>query len=274
MIHKTLKLNGNINVKAKRAKRELHFANFIPRGLPRLRTHFWVWLRHFVKDYSVPLTATILVMIVLGAALVTRIVERATLVDILLGAPGSGQDYGSLLSRDKTSEPVRGDINEQLPSSPITNQPAASNTSTFSTNPGTTNLSTSTSPGTTPPGGGTTTPVPFSSSISFLRQDSVTLECSTSKPNKGSCSKKYTFAAVIRTLGGPGVVSYGWRSNAIGVNEDSSFAAGTGESSTILQKQVTLSCNSAGNYTLQLIMSSPSQAQSAVLGIAHDCKDI
>ena len=252
-------------------KSNLHLASFIPHGLPRVRVHLSVGLRHFIRDYSLPLIVTIIVVVLLAVAWIARLSERATLAGLLLGAPSSGQDYGTLLSRDKTSAPTRDDTNDpQAATAEQTNSTA--NTAQIAP---TQSSGAATSANTAPaPGGGSTTPLPFSASIASFQQDSVVLECSSAKQNKGSCYKKYTFSANVRSQNGPGSVSYGWRSNLAGTGENGSFSVSSGSSSTTLQKQITIACTTAGSYTMQIVLTSPAPAQSPIISFTHNCNDI
>lgn len=262
---KSLKLHYKTVFKPKRRRPEVHFANFIPSGLPRFWTHFSVGVRHIARDYSVALIATGVVVIVVTGALFIRLSERATLADLLLGRSNTSQGYATLLSKDQADALKRNEANDQTARAP------AGNPSSFAIN---SDGGSSTTPPPSGGSGGTTPPPPFSASIDSFAQGSVNLECSSSKPNKGSCSKRYVFDGGIRTQNGPGTVNYGWRSSLASANQDSSFAAGSGSVLTLVQQQVILACNSSVSFSMQLVITSPSPTQSTTLNIDHNCNEI
>lgn len=225
----------------------------------------------FAREYSLPLVVTVFFFIAAGSVAVLRASERSALLELLPSISVGGQDYASFLSGDKSDEFTKNQDNQDTP------QPtAAGRAATPAGSPSSININSGSTPAVTNGGGGqTTTPTtPFSSAISSFQQSSVALECVDGKQNKGSCSKRYTYTAGVRTSGGPGTVSYSWRSNLQSANQDASFAAGSGTIVTALQKQIVLACNNSATYSLQLVINSPSAAQSTSLTLAHNCNDI
>lgn len=261
---KSLKLHYKAVFKPKNRRAQVHFANFIPSGLPRFWTHFSVGVRHIARDYSVALIATGAVVIVVAGALFIRLSERSTLADLLLGGSNTSQGYATLLSKDKADELKRNTNNDQANPAP------AGAPSSFALNPGGSSGSGGSTPG---GGGGGTTPAQFSSSIASFQQIDNALECS-GKINKPGCSKRYTFTAEIRTQNGPGVVSYGWRSNLTSSNEDNSFGAPSGNGLKVLQKEIVVPCLSPGTYSLRLDIFAPTATQSNTLNFDHNCVGI
>lgn len=216
----------------------------------------------FVKDYSLPLAATaIFLLLVLGATLL-RVSQRASLAGLLSDVTRQGKEYGTLLGRDKPETVTKNTDNPELPAD-VT--PAGSTSSFGVTNTG----SQSSGSG----GGGSPAPV-FSVAIASFQQDGVTLECTTPKPKLQTCSKRYVFSAGVRTLNGPGGVSYSWRSNLSSALEDGSFSAGGGEVLTIRQKAISLACDTPSSFSLQFVVLSPSFTQSATLNTNHNCNGI
>lgn len=196
-----------------------------------------------------------------------RLSQQASLADLLTGVADSGKEYGTLLSKDKRDELKKNTNNDQTSTTSPTGTP-----SSFAIKPSTSaNSGTATTP--TQSGGPSSAPV-FGASIASFEQSAVILECTTPKPKAQTCSKRYTFNAGIRTLNGPGAVSYGWRSNLSSATADSGFSAGSGESVTPLQRTVTLACNPASSFNMQIVILSPTLTQSAVLSINHNCNDI
>lgn len=228
-------------------------------------------VKNFAREYSLPLVVTVFFFIAVGSVTVLRASERSALLELLPSISVGGQDYASFLSGDKSDEFTKNQDNQDAPQPVATGRTATPVGSASSIN-----INSGSTPTTTNGGGGqaTTPTTPFSSAIASFQQSSVALECVGGKQNKGSCSKRYTFTAGVRTSGGPGTVSYSWRSNLQSANQDASFAAGSGTIVTPLQKQIVLACNNSATYSLQLVINSPSAAQSTSLIISHNCNDI
>lgn len=270
MPSKIIKLHPSISVRPHKTNHQRRFANFVPQGLPRLWTHYYVAFRHFAKEYSLPLILTIIFLVFVGVAMLFRSAQHASLANLLAGVTVSGQDYGTLLSKDKTDELKKNTDNNQ----PTTDAPAGTATS-FAINTGT-NPTSTTAPISSGGGSGTVpvTPAAFAASIAYFQRDNTELECTTPKPKQQTCSKRYTFSAGIRTQNGPGNVSYGWRSNLQGVVEDNNVAVGGGAVLTPIQKVVVIACSSASSFSLQMNISSPTLTQSAVINTDHNCNEI
>lgn len=254
-------------------------AGFIRRHLRLVRALPSAHSRRFVREYSLPLIVTIILLLMVGATLLVRASERSSLADWLLGVSGGGEGYTTLLSRDKTDEFKKNDNNND----PVQSRPGSTTPTTTGNSPG----SFTVNPGgtTTPIGGGTTTPPTspgsppppppppsFSASIIYFQQDSMALECPLlGGLNPNRCSKRYVFGSGVRTSNGPGSVGYSWKSNISSANQTSSFSAGSGEVNTPLQKEILIGCKDPGNYTLQFVINTPTQTQSGVLTINHNC---
>ncbi len=224
-----------------------------------------------MKEYSLPILVSLVLLLLFGSIYALRASERASLADWFYGIAGGGDGYSTLLSQDKTDEFKKNDVNGE----PVAPQNSPGQTSSAAS-PGSFTVNPSGSLTTT--GGGTTTPTtppsvpaPFSASIAYFQQDSESLVCIDQIVNKNRCSKKYVFGAGIRTLNGPGAVSYAWQSNLASASQSGSFSAGGGEVNTPLQKTIEISCRETGNYTLQMVVTSPTQTQSGVLPISHNC---
>lgn len=229
-----------------------------------------VRVKVFVHEYSLPLVVTTCFFIAVSSVAVLRASERSALLELLPTISVGGQDYASFLSGDKSDEFTKNQDNQDTP------QPAAAaRTATPVGSASSININSGSTPSAGGGGGQAATPAtPFSSAIASFQQSGVALECVGGKQNKGSCSKRYTFAAGVRTSGGPGTVSYSWRSNLQSANQDASFAVGSGTIVTSLQKQIVLACNNPVTYSLQLVINSPSVAQSNSLTVVHNCNDI
>lgn len=250
---------------------EVHFANFVPSGLPKFWTHYSVGVRHFAKDYSVPLAMTAVFLLMFVGVVMIRSSQHAKVAGLLPGVTSRNDDYGTLTSRDKTDNPQRNTDNDQT----RPQAPARAGNQALNVNPGTpTAVSPAPNTSPPPPASGGSLPAPFSAAIAFFQQGTTSLECTSTKPKKPTCSKRYIFSASISTQNGPGTVNYGWRSNVTGVAEDSSFVAASGSAVRPLQKEISLACLSPGTYNLQLVLLSPVQSQSTALSFNHDCNDI
>lgn len=260
---KKVKSHPHKAIKPQESPQKALFADVKQRGFHRFWTHFNVSVRHFSKDYSLPLLLTSLFVILLIGVSILRIQQRSSLAALLADTTTISSDYGTLNSADR-SDKVTASQDTNLPT-PV----GAPNSVTF--NPSGT---TPTSQVPTTPAEEGTAPLVFGASIASFQQIDTKLECSSTKPNKPNCSKRYIFTAGVRTQNGPGNVSYGWSSNFAGANENSSFNAAAGEALQTLQKEIVVACLSPGTYSLRFNIFSPSQAQSSTLNFSHNCDGI
>jgi len=241
-------------------------------NLRRNWVHPFIRARRFVLDYSVPVTVTVVFLLIVAVALVLRTSQRSSLAHLLASVTSAGKEYGTLLSKDKTDELKRNDDVNQ----PGDSAPAGSATS-FTLNAGnpssTTNTTASGGSGTgsVSPSPSPTPPPVFSAAIAFFRQDSSELVCTSQNQKLQTCSKRYTYSGGIRTQNGPGTVNYGWRSNLSSATEDASISAGAGEVVTTVQKVITLACTAPSSFSLQLVILSPGFTQSPSLQVNHNC---
>lgn len=255
----------------------LHFGASKARRLKFKKLHLHaldsIKAKTFVRDYSLPLVITAILVVLVAGVAIARYSERASLADLLPGVSIGGQDYSTLFSKDKAEEFKK---NEASGGESGQN----TSTSTSGTSAATVALNSGSPGGTSAPGGGTNgggTPAPtqpFSSSISSFQQSSVALECTSQVPRKNTCSKNYVFNAGVKTFNGPGSVSYSWQSNLGSANENGGFSAGSGDATTTLQKTITLACKNAASHTLKLVINTPTSQQSGTLNINHNCDDV
>lgn len=260
--------HGRISSSRGRTRNHVHFADFIPKGLPWLWTHSIINIRHFVKDYSLAVVLTLGLILFVSIVLLVRVSQQASLANLLAGVTTITQDYVSFKSNDKADAPQRGDTSGDPGPAPTgaTTSFAVNSGGTTTTNPDT---------GSNNNGGGTTTPPPvFAVAIGFFRQDSAELECGGLNQNKPNCSRRYSFSAGVNSQNGPGNVSYGWRSNFSGASEDGAYTAGSGTASQTLTKSILIPCLSPGSYSMQFVVLSPSQIQSSTLTVNHNCTGI
>lgn len=229
--------------------------------------HPYIRTRRFVQEYSWPVIMTGVFLILVFAAALLRVSQRSSLANLLASVTSAGQDYGTLLSQDKTEELKKNNDAQQSTTGTSPASPTA-----FSVSPNG-NPAVTSNPS-FPTNGGSPVAVVFNAAITSFQQDSVTLECTTPKPKLQTCSKRYVFSGGIRTSNGPGSVTYGWRSNLQTVVEDRTFSVGGGEVVTPVQKIITLPCTSASSFSLQLTLLSPSSTQSQVLNTNHNCGGI
>lgn len=251
--------------------------------------------KQFVDDYKIPLTATLLFAVVLGSIFGVRTYERSILAATLTQAKSISYDYASLLSGDTQNSGNSTNLvnTENAPRSPdddgsTSNSQASAavftvtptNNSQGGVEPSQ-NGGTTPKPDTPPPsgdnGGATPSPaLPFNASISSLGQEgNPQLNCS----NIGGalftsrlCSRKYSFAASIRAVHGPGTVGYAWGSST-GLNTTSSFSVSAGETFTTVRTQLEVSCDAPGQFTIQIKLTSPTQSTQA-LSVSHSCPGI
>ncbi len=242
------------------------FADFVPRGIPLIWTRLKVNARHIIKEYGLALSVTAVFLLVVASVSLLRVSQRRSLTNLLAGVTNITQDYQSLSSNDKQSVPQ--------PNSAGSAEAPSGNSGSFAIN---TNASTAGAPGQntqTPAGGGGQPVAAFTAAIGLFQQDSVALECSGPHQNKPSCSKRYNFKSVVNTQNGPGTVGYGWRSDVAGGTGDASYTAPAGSGQQTLTKSVVIACQSPGSYSMQFVILSPSQVQSATLTINHECNGI
>lgn len=261
-MNKTIKLPGT-RLKLPKTHPKMHFANFVPHGLPLLKAHFTVGLRHFTKEYSLPLIVTAVFLFLITASIFLRLSQRSSLASLLANVTSTDQGYGTLQSQGATDELKRNNETVQQAQAP-----EGSSTS-FAINTG---RGSSRAIG-TPPASTAPSPV-FGASLAYFQLDAVKLECTTPKPVAQKCSKRYDFGAGIRAQNGPGTLNYNWRSNMQSANEDATVAIGGGEVLVPLQKVIILACKDPSGFSLQLAISAPVITQSAVLNINHNCSEI
>lgn len=249
----------------------VHFADFKPQGVQKLWTHVSVNLRHFAKDYSLALILTALFLALVGGVSVVRTTQRTSLLDLLATVTSTTGGDDSLLSTDKTNAPEKGNVTNDVSSQSA--NPAGSPSSFAITPTSNPSQSGGNTPGGSSSSGGSPS-APFSAAIGAFVQDSVDLECSGVQQNKPNCGKRYTFSARVNTQNGPGAVNFGWRSNLAGASEDANYSAASGTSNQTLQKSINIPCLSPGTYTMQFVVTSPTQVQSGTLSINHNCVGI
>lgn len=240
-------------------------------------------LRQFVRDYRLPLVATLLFIGLVIFMSAGRMHDRAVLGEILSVSGSTGQDYAALLSKDSPDGFQRNDVPADENGEQVSRS-SGSRQITINTSPanGTTSTSpsASSSPASPPPASPSPAPGPspapaiFSASISdFGQSRAAELQCSSGSATGGNilkCSKVYSFAANIKTLNGPGTVNYEWRYSVSG-SANGSYAASSGTNITPVSNQLTLSCRDAGTFTAQLVVTRPGSVASQTLTINHSC---
>lgn len=250
-------------------------------------------VRQFTKDYGLPVFATIVFAAILLFLFASRVQERSALANVLSTNAVNGNSYADLLSNDtiddltqnntQSDENTNGEPQPIRPTTvaattnstaPFTISPAGSTTPSPSPNPSPTPSPTPTTPTPTP----TPTPpppppppvAPFTSSIQRFTQESASLNCTNGNSFK-FCSKTYNFRATVATSNGPGTVSYAWQSSVAASSKTGSFTVNSGEASTTLSQQVTLSCLESNTFTIRFVTVSPTVASSNVITVQHSC---
>lgn len=240
--------------------------------------------KQFIRDYRLPLAASVSFVAIVLFLFFGRLHERAVLGQILSVKNTPGQDYANLLSKDKADDFKKQDVGgDDLKNPSASSQPSGSSVTASIPVQGTSASGSATTTTTTPTVtvvSGTTTPpttvVPpappaFTATITDFRQDQAPLlQCSTGGFNLAKCSKKYTFVASVKTANGPGSVAYDWRYSVNGSN-NGSFAAASGTAIKTLNTELTLDCKNPGSFTAQFVVTSPAFVQSQPLQINHSC---
>lgn len=244
--------------------------------------------KYFIKDYKVPLSATAVFVLVVLALFLLRNYDRSVLAESLSGEGSGGKDYATLLSKDKADGFNKKNLTAEEKTD-LTNPSPTAASQRPSTSPSFTVTGPSQST-TTPPAGSTpsatTTPPPtsgdspptasFTADVTGLREDGASpVECKVSTiPTSSQCVRRYHFTAEVEAYNGPGTVAYEWRISVPG-SSTGSFSAGSGESLTLLNKVVVISCSTpSGPFKIQLGVTNPNQSKSNDLEVMHDCGDI
>lgn len=244
-------------------------------SLKRSWIHPYIRIRRFIHDYSLPVIVTGIFLLVVAGALILKVSQRSALANLLASVTDSGQDYGTLLSKDKNEDLKKN--NDSDPATTPIGTTVVGGGASFAVNTSGNNnpaAPSGSSPAPSGNGGGATVMQAFSASVTYIRQDSSTLECTTPKPKQQTCSKRYVFGAGINSKNGPGTVSYSWRSSMQSLVQNSSYSASSGDVTQTLQKTVTLLCTEPTTFTLQMAVTSPLSSQSAVLNTNHNCNEI
>lgn len=228
-------------------------------------------VKQFMRDYRLPVVASILFIVVILFLFVGRLREHNALGQII-AVNKSGGGYANLLSQDKADDFVKRDVSADDAAAKD-----SANQQTSATSSATRQSTTITNPVTS--GGGPTpnpivAPQPFAATITdFLEDQSPSLQCPNGllgNINLNKCNKVYSFAASVRTTNGPGNVNYGWEYSVSG-SSTGNFVAASGTNIVTLHNQLTLSCKNPGSFNAKFVLTSPSTAQSATLQINHTC---
>lgn len=256
-------------------------------------------IRQFAKDYRLPIQATTLFIVIVLMMLFVRFYELSVLAGVLDGGSNKSQDYASLLSVDKNDELNKNEVNEKgaavasepkksissdKESAPLTVSPGGSGgtaPSSVSNPTASPTLGGSAVTSAPAPAPGPTSPDPPESPSSqpmTVTVEGVGLEsikdfCDPSVSGLRKCYKVYTFKGSIKTVDGPGDVTYGWRLTKSGFDQDGSFSAGSGETYTYLPKIVRLDCSQPVQFSVRLITKSPDTDQSDSGTITHFCEN-
>lgn len=237
------------------------------------------------EEYGLPTVATVCFLLILLLLLLMRLHQGSILAEAFRNS-GSNKDYAALLSSDeidalkenKTSfdDKSVSTVDNKPNDSPIASAPATP----FTINSGSSSPSEPQSGESTT---GTSSPEPapsppFAASVAYIRPEGASPpQCHPVMPGSGGqpitseCYRTYYFGGAVKTSNGPGMVSYDWRSNFAGGNESGNFTAGSGETFTPLQKQVTLPCSQPGTITMRLLISQPNPDASAAITVTHSC---
>lgn len=236
----------------------------------------------FFKEYAVPLTGTVTLMVVLVLLLMLRIQENVALKNFTSTNPLVRNTDGSLISGDQLAALNIDTNNSQSSGSNNTNQNSSSPSTSPSpsTNPST---SPSTNPTTPPPppptsGGGTTpttppppppsTPGEFRTEITRLSHFGFIMPDTT-----GGCSIMHNIEGEITAYDGPGLVTYRWVRSDNYSSPVQSYGAPTGQSTQYVNHQwpiYTTSGNSNQQYWVELRTLTPTAATRRV-DFQHSC---
>ncbi len=234
-------------------------------------------LKLFLRDFKLPLGATALFFVIVLGLLFTRIYERSILATALSDEINKGQDYASLLDSTNNALTAANESNSTSEINSTTgNAAAATPAIAFTVTP---NSPTSTTTGGTTgtdsvPGDNEATPVPvFSSSITeFHQSGNPTQACNgglVAGIAAANCTRTYSFVATVKTINGPGQVSYRWSSDVQG-ERNGTFNVSEGETFTQIPNTVTVSCKSPDTFFVEFTVQTPS-ASSKRVRVEHQC---
>lgn len=254
-------------------------------------------IKKFYRDYRLPSIASLVFLLLILSLTIIRQLEQTSLLALRNEVTEGGAGYSLLISSDESDEFSRGSTEEDTDNlsgqqTTISNSNSTQSTSNSFTITNSTDLSAPSSGGDSSSAGSNTnddssaggstgedvTPipvVPFTAKIDSFSQGLVSLQCSnSSKRNKGTCSKVYSFKSGVRTENGPGTVSYSWQSNVEPGNGNGSFLAGAGVSITTVNKEVSLSCTKSSSFTIQFVVLSPTFSNSSPISVNHNCNEL
>jgi len=227
-----------------------------------------VWLPKFVKDYALPLSATFLLIVSVGALMLTRHYERVAVVNLARNNPLIRNTKNKLVSEDKAAPLKRDQDNSQTktdaakkaqPPSAQKPSPSASPSS-----PGGFGGGTQAQP---PPGvGGPETPQgPFTVDI-----DKITYYAFPMSAPNGQCAINHGFSAHIHASNGPGAITYHWERSDGTVTADQQIYAGSGDSYQMINYSWFISSNTPYDGWVKLVITTPNTASQTV-NFHHEC---
>jgi hypothetical protein len=252
--------------------------------------------KKFYRDYRLPSIASLVFLGILLSVLMVRQLERTSLIALRNEVTDGGNGYSLLLSAEQREQFLADDTSEDSPNNETTDNSTTNLTTTENNSNSFTVIDGSSTPAISDSGstgtntGGSTTntggssdetndsPVeqqePFASKIENFKQGDVSLKCSTPKPNKGTCSKVYTFSAGVRSLNGPGTVNYAWQSSIDSGNSTGSYSAGEGSTITSVSKTITLLCTASSSFTIQVCNCEPYYLAQTLRLMSTNCNEI
>lgn len=227
----------------------------------------------FLKDYSLPLKATLVFVLTILVMAFIRTQENRSLHNVLSNSLGN-DNYAALVRTDAVESFNKSDIALQDDDTAPGNN---GDSSVFTVSP------TAPSPGggSLPPDGNGNAnpppppppPAPFEAMIDSLVLESGKVECTEGVISRVNCVKRYKFRGVVRAMNGPGLVSYSWLSSVPAAEKDGSFSVGSGESYTPLFNEFSLPCSEPQDFNIQLRLHQPNSDNSDKLKFSHFCEN-
>lgn len=211
-----------------------------------------VKLLEFRRNYSVPLYTTI-AFIVLAIILVgLRQFERANLPKgIIASSPIAGSD-AKLISKDEAEALERKETNQQS-EKPSNSTPAAPPSQSSGETGG----------GSAPP------PSPFTANVQGIFYEGPEHAGASSK----ECTLKHRFKSVVRSINGPGQITYRWIRSDGNLGPVETINVGSGEAFTSISTSWTITTKFEESYHgwVKLAIITPNSSESSKANFTHTC---
>lgn len=220
-------------------------------------------IKKFSKKYALPLTATLIFMVLVAGLLIYRHNQLSGLPSQLLESSSSERSDTKLISKDQADKiQSRDDTLLTLDPSAAPQSPPPSS----SPPPPAPGPAPPPPPPSPPPG---STPV-FSASASSIRYLGSSSQTNT---DPRLCTEKHKFEAIVSTSNGPGQVKYYWERNNGETSPAETLNAGNGQNHYSITHAWSITTPKVVNYDgwVRLVITHPNSSQSQRAEFTHSC---